>query len=84
MLAPFIQNSEIDNKRRKIQKNQERNKQLISEEKTDLQNTEKALLNILDDYSEEKYHAEDSQRALLNILDDYSEEKINMENMYLM
>ncbi len=51
-----------------------------SEEKLDLLNTEKALLNILDDYSEEKHHSEDTQRALLNILDDYSEEKVNMEN----
>jgi signal transduction histidine kinase len=56
------------------------NEKFISEEKIDLQNTEKALLNILDDYSSEKFHAEDSQRALLNILDDYSGEKINMEN----
>ncbi|HTA81815.1 MAG TPA: ATP-binding protein [Bacteroidia bacterium] len=56
------------------------NEELVSEEKIDLQNTEKALLNILDDYSEEKIHSEDSQRALLNILDDYSEEKINLEN----
>src|ERR1041385_682291 len=53
---------------------------VVSEEKIDLQDTEKALLNILDDYSEEKYHSEDSQRALLNILDDYSDEKENMEN----
>src|ERR1017187_3193210 len=47
-----------------------------------IQNTEKALLNILDDYSEEKVHSEDSQRALLNILDDYSEDKKNMENTH--
>jgi len=52
----------------------------ISEENIDLQNTQKALLNILDDYSEEKYHSEDSQRALLNILDDYSEEKYHSED----
>src|ERR1019366_2331938 len=64
----------------KIKKAKTRNDEFISEERIDLQNTEKALLNILDDYSEEKYHAEDSQRALLNILDDYSEEKVNMEN----
>lgn len=65
-------------KRVEITNNQ--NDELISEERIDLQNIEKALLNILDDYSEEKIHSEDSQRALLNILDDYSEEKINMEN----
>src|ERR1019366_1102414 len=64
----------------KIKKAKTRNKEFISEEKIDLQNTEKALLNILDDYSEEKYHSEDTQRALLNILDDYSGEKINMES----
>ena len=52
----------------------------ISEEKTDLKNTERALLNILEDYSEEKYHSENNQKALLNILDDYSSEKVNMEN----
>lgn len=63
-----------------IKKERSKNKKRISEEKIDLQNTEKALLNILDDYSEEKYHSEDTQRALLNILDDYSGEKINMEN----
>ena len=64
----------------KVKRVKARNEILISEEKLDLQNTEKALLNILDDYSEEKYHSEDTQRALLNILDDYSEEKVNMEN----
>jgi signal transduction histidine kinase/ActR/RegA family two-component response regulator len=52
----------------------------ISVDEADLHNTEKALLNILDDYSEEKIHSEDSQRALLNILDDYSDEKVNMED----
>lgn len=53
---------------------------LITEEKVDLQSTEKALLNILDDYSEERHHSEASQRALLNILEDYSGEKTNMED----
>ncbi|MDP2387797.1 MAG: ATP-binding protein [Bacteroidota bacterium] len=67
-------------KQEKIEKSQATKEKLISEEKIDLQNTEKALLNILDDYYEERLHAEDSQRALLNILDDYSDEKINMEN----
>ena len=42
--------------------------------------TEKALLNILDDYGEEKLNSENTQRALLNILDDYSEEKLHSEN----
>jgi signal transduction histidine kinase len=60
-------------------KSTERDEELISEERLDLQNTQKALLNILDDYSEEKHHAEDSQRALLNILDDYSDAKQKAE-----
>jgi signal transduction histidine kinase/CheY-like chemotaxis protein len=72
--------SRTDSSSGEIQKILDRHEELISEEKLDLQNTEKALLNILDDYSEEKIHSEDSQRALLNILDDYSEEKINLEN----
>lgn len=46
----------------------------------DIVDTEKALLNILDDYSEEKLNSENTQRALLNILDDYSEEKVHSEN----
>lgn len=75
-------NIKSDNKPEEIIKTQVRGEELASEENIDLQNTEKALLNILDDYSEEKYHSEDSQRALLNILDDYSEEKINMENTH--
>jgi len=75
-----IQNNRIDKNSVRIKKTRTGREKLISEEKIDLQNTEKALLNILDDYSEEKYHSEDSQRALLNILDDYSEEKIHLEN----
>lgn len=50
--------------------------------KADLQNTQNALLNILDDYSEERHYADDSQRALLNILEDYSSEKSDMENTH--
>jgi signal transduction histidine kinase/CheY-like chemotaxis protein len=74
------QNNTVYNDSIEIRKFLAQNEELVSEEKIDLQNTEKALLNILDDYSEEKIHSEDSQRALLNILDDYSEEKINLEN----
>lgn len=80
MKAYSLLNNEIDPDHNMSGKNIPINSESVSEEKIDLQNTEKALLNILDDYSEEKYHSEDSQRALLNILDDYSEEKINMEN----
>lgn len=57
-----------------------KNDELVFEENGDLQNTERALLNILDDYGEEKYYSENSQRALLNILDDYNAEKGNMES----
>jgi signal transduction histidine kinase/CheY-like chemotaxis protein len=74
------QNNSLYNNPIEIEKFLAQNEVLVSEEKMGLQNTEKALLNILEDYSEEKIHSEDSQRALLNILDDYSEEKINLEN----
>ena len=80
MQAYYSKNNGIDLNGNIIQKNSFVNEEHVSEEKIDLLNTEKTLLNILDDYSEEKYHSEDSQRALLNILDDYSEEKTNMEN----
>lgn len=87
MQAPSSDNCKIENKYMPINKDQALNENSSSarrapygEEKIDLQNTEKALLNILDDYSEEKHNSEDTQRALLNILDDYSEEKVNMEN----
>src|SRR5476649_1400069 len=80
MLASSLQNIRNSNHAEVIKIARTKTEQLISEEKIDLQNTEKALLNILDDYSEEKFHSEDSQRALLNILDDYSGEKVNMEN----
>jgi len=80
MQQSSLQNSPIDYNPWENKKDPERNVEFVSEEKIDLQNTQKALLNILDDYSEEKYHSEDSQRALLNILDDYSGEKINLEN----
>lgn len=80
MSASCLQNKTIFDSPDCFKKVQAKSEELISEEKIGLQNTEKALLNILDDYSEEKYHSEDSQRALLNILDDYSEEKVNMEN----
>ena len=75
-----IQNDIIESHLLEVKKTKEMSEDLISEEKIDLQNTEKALLNILDDYSAEKLHSEDSQRALLNILDDYSDEKVNMED----
>jgi signal transduction histidine kinase/CheY-like chemotaxis protein len=48
---------------------------LSTVENIDLQDAEKALLNILDDYTEEKIHAENTHRAVLNILEDYSDAK---------
>jgi len=80
MLASSLQTEKIKKNSARLKKTRAKRERLISEEKIDLQNTEKALLNILDDYSEEKIHSEDSQRALLNILDDYSEEKVNMQD----
>ncbi len=82
MQTPSSENIKINSSQEEIKKNSTGNDNALSEEKIDLQNTEKALLNILDDYSQEKYHSEDSQRALLNILDDYSQEKVNMENTH--
>jgi len=51
----------------------------VSEETAAFSNTEKALLNILDDYLQEKAGMESTQIALLNILDDYSEDKRKIE-----
>src|SRR3990172_3917148 len=80
MQQSSLQNSKIDYNPWDVKKTGVKDDGFISDEKADLQNAEKALLNILDDYSEEKYHSEDTQRALLNILDDYSEEKYHSEN----
>src|SRR6186713_1293632 len=52
----------------------------VLENEINLQDTEKALLNILEDYNEEKAKSLNIQRALLNILEDYTYEKANMEN----
>ena len=52
----------------------------VLEDEINLQDTEKALLNILEDYNEEKAKSLNIQRALLNILEDYTYEKANMEN----
>ena len=43
------------------------------------EDTQRALLNILDDYSEEKINMENTQRAVLNILEDYSDAKEKAE-----
>jgi light-regulated signal transduction histidine kinase (bacteriophytochrome) len=55
------------------------NDEPVAEESTAFSNTEKALLNILDDYLQEKAGMENTQIALLNILDDYSDDKRKME-----
>lgn len=44
-------------------------------EKEKYEATEKAMINILNDFAEEKKELEDSQKALLNILNDYAYEK---------
>lgn len=41
--------------------------------------TQRAMLNILDDFADEKRHLENSQQAMLNILDDLDTEKIKVE-----
>ncbi|MDD5703506.1 MAG: ATP-binding protein [Dehalococcoidales bacterium] len=43
------------------------------EEKQHLEETQRAILNILDDFNTEKMRLEDTQRALLNILDDLNQ-----------
>jgi light-regulated signal transduction histidine kinase (bacteriophytochrome) len=60
-------------------------KDLVAE-KSDLENYQKALLNILDDYNEEKEILRANQNALLNILEDYMEEqkKVKSANDELM
>jgi PAS domain S-box-containing protein len=52
----------------------------VSEDQVDLENTERALLNILDDYSEERNQSENTQRALLNIMEDSAADRNDMEN----
>ena len=43
------------------------------EEKRRLEDTQRAILNILEDFNTEKLRLEDTQRALLNILDDLNQ-----------
>jgi len=54
-------------------------KDLVAE-KSDLENYQKALLNILEDYDEEKEILKANQNALLNILEDYMEEQVKVKN----
>jgi len=46
---------------------------------TGLENVQRALLNILEDFSAEKVRLEDTQRAGTNILEDFAAEKAHME-----
>jgi len=46
-----------------------------STEKQNLEDTQRAVLNILDDFNTEKVRLEQTQRALLNILDDLNQSK---------
>jgi hypothetical protein len=44
-----------------------------------LEETQRAVLNILEDTNEEQKYAVDTQKAVINILEDYSTEKILAE-----
>lgn len=44
-----------------------------------LEETQRAVLNILEDFGAEKARLEDTQRAVLNILDDFGTEKTHLE-----
>ena len=44
-----------------------------------LEDTQRALLNILDDFAEDRVWFSDVQRAMLNILDDFGEERARAE-----
>jgi len=46
-----------------------------------LEDTQRAIINILKDVEDEKKLAEDTQKALINILEDYSIEKAIVEKM---
>jgi light-regulated signal transduction histidine kinase (bacteriophytochrome) len=46
-----------------------------------LEETQLAILNILEDAEDEKVSLRDTQKAVINILEDYSVEKVRMEKM---
>src|SRR6266849_2227726 len=48
-------------------------------ERTSLEDTQRALLNILEDSAAEKARLEEAQRAVLNILDDFLNEKTHLQ-----
>jgi light-regulated signal transduction histidine kinase (bacteriophytochrome) len=51
---------------------------VIREDQTFL-DTQRAVLNILEDFSAEKLRLEDTQRAVLNVLEDFNAEKARLE-----
>lgn len=51
----------------------------FSEEKTQLERTQRAVLNIIEDSSVEKMNLEGTQSAVLNILEDFTGEKGRLE-----
>jgi light-regulated signal transduction histidine kinase (bacteriophytochrome) len=50
-----------------------------AQERTDLDDYVRAILNILEDFSAEKDRLADTQKAVLNILEDFSAEKTRLE-----
>ena len=54
-----------------------------SENETSLQDFQRAMLNILEDFAEEKKRLEQSQRAFINILEDIDMEKVKLTNASL-
>jgi len=52
---------------------------IVGDSSSEFRDSQKALLNILEDLHEEKKNAEDGTRALINILEDLREEKIKTE-----
>ena len=55
-------------------------KEEVSDERVQtLRETQRAVLNILDDFNSEKSSIEQTQKATLNILEDFSAEKLRME-----
>jgi len=47
----------------------------------DLPDTNRAILNILEDFGSERARQDDTQKAILNILDDFGDEKRRLEEM---
>ena len=45
-----------------------------------LENTQRAVINILEDFAEEKVVGDDTQKAVLNILEDFADEKVIAED----